>query len=105
MLAWVPPPPGNHLFLSFLRPPHLVVTAHPEVGGAWVCAGVCYRVGCLLWALARPDLPAVCAQKVQRRQQLLAIQLCTTPLAPSAAFITVPFFLFLMPPRLSTWPP
>ncbi len=33
MLAWVPPPPGNRIFVSFLRPPHLVVAAKPEVCG------------------------------------------------------------------------
>ena len=33
MLAWVPPPPGDRIFLSFLRTPHLVVAAKPEVGG------------------------------------------------------------------------
>ena len=31
VLAWVPPPPGDRLFVSFLRPPHLVVQAKPEV--------------------------------------------------------------------------
>lgn len=35
MVAWVPPPPGNRLFISFLRPPRLVVTAKPEVSTQW----------------------------------------------------------------------
>ena len=33
MCAWLPPPPGDRLFFSFLTPPHLELTARPEVGG------------------------------------------------------------------------
>ncbi|GAB4822481.1 hypothetical protein N2152v2_009527 [Parachlorella kessleri] len=33
VLAWVPPPPGDRLFVSFLRPPRLVVQAKPELAG------------------------------------------------------------------------
>jgi hypothetical protein len=32
MCAWVPPPPGNRLFYAFVTPPHLELTARPEVG-------------------------------------------------------------------------
>ncbi|KAK9842538.1 hypothetical protein WJX81_005057 [Elliptochloris bilobata] len=31
--AWVPPPPGDRLWFSFLEPPELVATATPMVGG------------------------------------------------------------------------
>ena len=31
MCAWLPPPPGNRLFFSFVSPPTLEVTARPEV--------------------------------------------------------------------------
>ena len=32
MCAWVPPPPGNRAFYSFVAPPRLELTARPEVG-------------------------------------------------------------------------
>ena len=41
MCAWLPPPPGNRLFYSFVAPPLLELTARPEVragGQAWTCA-------------------------------------------------------------------
>ena len=31
MVAWVPPPPGNRLFYSFVAPPRLELSAKPEV--------------------------------------------------------------------------
>ena len=31
MVAWVPPPPGNRLFYSFVAPPKLELSAKPEV--------------------------------------------------------------------------
>ena len=31
--AWVPPPPGDRLWFSFLEPPELVAAATPMVGG------------------------------------------------------------------------
>jgi hypothetical protein len=31
MCAWVPPPPGNRLFYAFVAPPHLELSAKPEV--------------------------------------------------------------------------
>lgn len=31
MCAWLPPPPGNRLFYSFIAPPLLELTARPEV--------------------------------------------------------------------------
>lgn len=40
MVAWVPPPPGNRLFYSFVAPPKLELSAKPEVrwewGGIWL---------------------------------------------------------------------
>jgi len=33
MCAWLPPPPGNRLFYSFVTPPNLELTARPEVSG------------------------------------------------------------------------
>ena len=31
--VWIPPPPGDRLFWSFLSPPKLSLTASPEIGG------------------------------------------------------------------------
>jgi hypothetical protein len=43
MVAWVPPPPGNRLFYSFVAPPRLELSAKPEVrlckGQDVKCAG------------------------------------------------------------------
>jgi len=33
MCVWMPPPPGDRLFWSFLSPPKLVLRASPEIGG------------------------------------------------------------------------
>ncbi|PSC67060.1 testis-expressed sequence 2 -like, partial [Micractinium conductrix] len=33
MVAWIPPPPGNRLFYSFVAPPHLELSARPELAG------------------------------------------------------------------------
>ena len=33
MCAWIPPPPGNRIFWSFLQPPILIMKAKPEIGG------------------------------------------------------------------------
>ncbi|KAL4449510.1 hypothetical protein ABPG77_007154 [Micractinium sp. CCAP 211/92] len=33
MCAWVPPPPGNRAFYSFVAPPRLELTARPELAG------------------------------------------------------------------------
>jgi chemotaxis protein histidine kinase CheA len=33
MVAWVPPPPGNRLFYSFVAPPRLELSAKPELAG------------------------------------------------------------------------
>lgn len=31
--AWIPPPPGNRLFWSFLAPPRMVIKSKPQLGG------------------------------------------------------------------------
>lgn len=39
MVAWVPPPPGNRLFYSFVAPPKLELSAKPEVRCVLAFAG------------------------------------------------------------------
>lgn len=55
MVAWVPPPPGNRLFYSFVAPPRLELSAKPEVcllaGGLW---------GAFKTSIASPGLASVC---------------------------------------------
>eukprot|EP00890_Picochlorum_soloecismus_P005587 jgi/Picsp_1/6029/NSC_03383-R1_protein isoform b len=36
MCAWVPPPPGNRIFWSFLTPPNLKIDAKPRIGGRFL---------------------------------------------------------------------
>lgn len=36
MCAWVPPPPGNRVFWSFLTPPKLKIDAKPRIGGRFL---------------------------------------------------------------------
>lgn len=72
MCAWVPPPPGNRAFYSFVSPPRLELTARPEVSSpAAACLHACLpacralpaglpRYACSSW-----DVPT--AQLSQRR--------------------------------------
>lgn len=53
MCAWLPPPPGNRLFYSFVSPPTLELTARPEVGSlspGRIPSGT-LAMGALSWAL------------------------------------------------------
>ena len=52
MVAWVPPPPGNRLFYSFVAPPRLELSAKPEV---CLLAGGLFKT-----SIANPSLASVC---------------------------------------------
>lgn len=58
LVVWVPPPPGDRLWFSFLEPPQLQVTASPLVSNSILidlesCRG-CLMLNCLLGIVPFP---------------------------------------------------
>ena len=56
IVAWVPPPPGDRLWFSFVTPPELIADAQPQVSLRYSA-----RLAFVFIGVSSPLLDAVCA--------------------------------------------
>lgn len=77
MCAWVPPPPGNRAFYSFVAPPRLELTARPEVRCPRAMAQ--HDVVCCQW-LAQYHCPACRSSSVGLAQLSQGALHCCRPM-------------------------